>query len=327
MEANLAFYKAAEILMDYLQILIQMLMIFGVVLVGFVAARLGVWGAGLSRQLAVYVINVSMPCLILASVMGRGLVFEADEVLTLVLVSLLNYILLIGGAFLVSALWKVGDARRGLQRFMLSFGNVSFIGFPVVAAIFGERAVFYASVLNIPFNLLIFTVGVSFITGGQNGGNRLGWKLFFSPCVVASIIAIVLALCKVQTPEPVAQWFHLLGDMTTPCALLIIGASLSQIPVRDMLGTRFVYGISALRLLFVPIVVAGVFRLLGIDSFVSSVAVVLSAMPVATNGVMFCFQYGRDERVMTQGLFISTLFSVLSIPVLVALLQWILPQA
>ena len=327
MEANLAFYKAVEILMDYLQILIQMLMIFGVVLVGFVAARLGVWGAGLSRQLAVYVINVSMPCLILASVMGRGLVFEADEVLTLVLVSLLNYVLLIGGAVLVSAVWKVGDARRGLQRFMLSFGNVSFIGFPVVAAIFGERAVFYASVLNIPFNLLIFTVGVSFITGGQNGGNRLGWKLFFSPCVVASIIAIVLALCKVQTPEPVAQWFHLLGDMTTPCALLIIGASLSQIPVRDMLGTRFVYGISALRLLFVPMVVAGVFRLLGIDSFVSSVAVVLSAMPVATNGVMFCFQYGRDERVMTQGLFISTLFSVLSIPVLVALLQWILPQA
>ena len=304
--------------MDYLQILIQMLMIFGVVLVGFVAARLGVWGAGLSRQLAVYVINVSMPCLILASVMGRGLVFEADEVLTLVLVSLLNYVLLIGGAFLVSALWKVGDARRGLQRFMLSFGNVSFIGFPVVAAIFGERAVFYASVLNIPFNLLIFTVGVSFITGGQNGGNRLGWKLFFSPCVVASIIAIVLAL---------AQWFHLLGDMTTPCALLIIGASLSQIPVRDMLGTRFVYGISALRLLFVPMVVAGVFRLLGIDPFVSSVAVVLSAMPVATNGVMFCLQYGRDERVMTQGLFISTLFSVLSIPALVALLQWILPQA
>lgn len=327
MEANLAFYKAAEFLMDYLQILIQMLMIFGVVLVGFIAARLGVWGAGLSRQLAVYVINVSMPCLILASVMGRGLVFEADEVLTLVLVSLLNYVMLIGGAFLVSALWKVVDARRGLQRFMLSFGNVSFIGFPVVAAIFGERAVFYASVLNIPFNLLIFTVGVSFITGGQDGGKRLGWKFFFSPCVVASIIAIVLALCKVQTPEPVAQWFHLLGDMTTPCALLIIGASLSQIPVRDMLGTRFVYGISALRLLFVPMVVAGVFRLLGIDPFVSSVAVVLSAMPVATNGVMFCLQYGRDERVMTQGLFISTLFSVLSIPALVALLQWILPLA
>lgn len=313
--------------MDYLQILIQMLMIFGVVLVGFVSARLGVWGAGLSRLLAVYVINVSMPCLIVASVMGRGLVFEPDEVLTLVLVSVLNYVLLIGGAFLVSTVWKVGDARRGLQRFMLSFGNVSFIGFPVVAAIFGERAVFYASVLNIPFNLLIFTVGVNFITGGQNGGKRLGWKLFFSPCVVASIVAIVLALGKVQTPAPVAQWFHLLGDMTTPCALLIIGASLSQIPVRDMLGTRFVYGISALRLLFVPMVVASVFRLLGIDPFVSSVAVVLSAMPVATNGVMFCLQYGRDERVMTQGLFISTLFSVLSIPALVALLQWILPLA
>lgn len=325
MEADLAFYKEAEISMDYLQILIQMLMIFGVVLVGFVSARLGVWGAGLSRLLAVYVINVSMPCLILASVMGRGLVFEADEVATLILVSVLNYVLLIGGAYLVSVCWKVGRSRQGLQRFMLSFGNVSFIGFPVVAAVFGERAVFYASVLNIPFNLLIFTIGVSFITGGQGGNRPVGWKLFFSPCVVASLAAIVLALCKVQTPAPVAQWFHLLGDMTTPCALLIIGASLSQIPVRDMLGNRLAYGIAALRLMIVPVVVAVVFRLLEIDPYVSRVAVVLSAMPVATNGVMFCLQYGRDERVMTQGLFISTLFSVLSIPALAVLLQWLLP--
>ena len=83
-----------------------------------------------------------------------------------------------------------------------------------------------------------------------------------------------------------------------------------------MLGNRFAYTITLLRLLLVPLVVGGALRLCGVDPFVTSVAVVLSAMPVATNGIMLCLQYGQDERVMTQGLFLTTLFSVLSIPLM-----------
>ena len=127
--------------------------------------------------------------------------------------------------------------------------------------------------------------------------------------MVASLIALLIAVVRVQTPAPIGQWFHLLGDLTTPCALLIIGSSLSHIPVRDMLGNRFVYSMALLRLLVLPLAVGGVLALMGIDPFVSDVAVVLSAMPVATNGIMLCLQYGQDERVMTQGL-----FSVISIP-------------
>ena len=107
--------------------------------------------------------------------------------------------------------------------------------------------------------------------------------------------------------------------MTTPCALLIIGSSLSNIPVRDMLGNRFVYAVSLLRLIVLPLMVGAVLRLCGISIFVSDVATVLSAMPIAMNGVMLCSQYGKDERVMTQGLFITTLLSVLTIP----LVAWI----
>lgn len=306
--------------MDFLHIVTQMLMIFGIVLVGLASAKRNLWAGELDRKLSVFILNVSMPALILASVMGKDLEFEASEVLTLSLVAVVNYVILIGMACLIPKIWHVNLSRQGLARFMLAFGNVSFIGYPVCDAVFGPKAVFCASVLNIPFNLLIFTIGVSFVNGGK-ARSAFSPKLVFSPCVVASLIAVVIALMGISVPAPVGQWFHLLGDLTTPCALLIIGSSLSHIPVRDMLGNRFAYAISLLRLIVLPLVVGVVLRLMGVDRFVANVAVVLSAMPIATNGIMLCLQYGKDERVMTQGLFLSTLFSVVTIPLIAYLTQ------
>lgn len=288
-------------------------MIFGIVLVGLFAAKRNLWAGELDRKLSVFIMNISMPALILASVMGKDLAFENSELIALGVVAVVNYIVLIGLAYLIPHLFKVNKARLGICRFMLAFGNVSFIGYPVCDAVFGSKAVFCASVLNIPFNLLVFTIGVSFINGGK-AKSAFSPKLILSPCVIASLIAVVIAVARIQMPTPVGQWFHLLGDLTTPCALLIIGSSLSHIPVRDMFGNRFVYSMTVLRLIILPLAVGGVLALMGVNPFVSDVAVVLSAMPVATNGIMLCLQYGKDERVMTQGLFFTTLMSVVTIP-------------
>ncbi|MDD7080055.1 MAG: AEC family transporter [Prevotella sp.] len=299
--------------MDIVHIITQMLMIFGIVLVGLFAAKRNLWAGELDRKLSVFIMNISMPALILASVMGKDLAFENSELIALGVVAVVNYVVLIGLAYLIPHLFKVNKARLGICRFMLAFGNVSFIGYPVCDAVFGSKAVFCASVLNIPFNLLVFTIGVSFINGGK-AKSAFSPKLILSPCVIASLIAVVIAVARIQMPTPVGQWFHLLGDLTTPCALLIIGSSLSHIPVRDMFGNRFVYSMTVLRLIILPLAVGGMLALMGVNPFVSDVAVVLSAMPVATNGIMLCLQYGKDERVMTQGLFFTTLMSVVTIP-------------
>ena len=299
--------------MDIVHIITQMLMIFGIVLVGLFAAKRNLWAGELDRKLSVFIMNISMPALSLASVMGKDLAFENSELIALAVVAVVNYVVLIGLAYLIPHLFKVNKARLGICRFMLAFGNVSFIGYPVCDAVFGSKAVFCASVLNIPFNLLVFTIGVSFINGGK-AKSAFSPKLILSPCVIASLIAVVIAVARIQMPTPVGQWFHLLGDLTTPCALLIIGSSLSHIPVRDMFGNRFVYSMTVLRLIILPLAVGGVLALMGVNPFVSDVAVVLSAMPVATNGIMLCLQYGKDERVMTQGLFFTTLMSVVTIP-------------
>ena len=292
-----------------------MAIIFGVVIVGYVATRIGVWKTEMNRNMSVFVLNVTCPMLIIGSVMGEGLQFSDEEIWQLVIVSLINYAVLILGAFAIAKIWKVRPERQGLQKFMVTFGNVTFIGFPACAAIFGDRAVFYASVLDIPFNLLIFTVGLSFVTE-QPIRSVFRPKVLFSHCVVASVIAVVLALMKVETPADVSKFFHLVGDMTIPCALLLIGATLATIPVRDMMGNKFVYTIAMLKLLVMPLVVWGVFQLFHFEPFVTNVAVVLTGMPVAANGIMFCLKYGKDEHLMTQVIFMTTLLSLFTLPLL-----------
>ena len=310
------FHSYSFIIMDYAHIVGRMIIIFGVVMVGYFAAKRGLWAAELNKYMSVFVLNVTAPLLILSSVMGDGLTFEPAEIGQLLLVSVLNYLVLLGAAYFFTFVWRLDTFRRGLLRFMISFGNVTFIGFPVLLSIFDERAIFYGAVLTIPFNLLIFTVGVEFIAGTGNIKAAFRPRMLLSPCVVAAVLAAVLALFKVETPAEVGEFCHLLGDMTIPCALLIIGSSLSRIPVRDMMGNRFVYTMSAIRLLLLPLLVLGLFRLMGFDPYVTNVAAVLSGMPVAANGIMFCIRYGKDDRLMAQGIFLSTLFSIFSIPLL-----------
>lgn len=306
--------------MEYMHIVSRMLMIFGVVLVGYFSAKRGIWAHELNKAMSVFVLNVTAPLLILSSVMGEGPGFTPAEVGQLVWVSLLNYAILLGGAYAVSAIWKLDTYRRGLLRFMLSFGNVTFIGFPVLMSLFGDRAVFYGAVLTIPFNVLIFTVGDEFISGTGSLRRAFRPKLMLSPCVVASLLAIVFVLFDIPTPPVMGEWCHLIGDMTIPCALLIIGSSLSRIPLRAMVGNRFVFTVAALRLLLVPMLVLTVLRLLPIDPLVANAATILTGMPVAANGIMFCYRYGKDERLMAQGIFITTLLSIFTIPLLTLLL-------
>ena len=293
--------------------------IFGVVIVGYIATRIGVWKVEMNRNMSVFVLNVTCPMLIIGSVMGEGLQFSYQEIWQLIVVSLINYAVLIIGAFVIAKAWRVRPDRQGLQKFMVTFGNVTFIGFPACAAIFGDRAVFYASVLDIPFNLLIFTVGLSFVTE-QPIRAIFRPRVLFSPCVVASIIAVALALLKADTPPIIGKFFHLVGDMTIPCALLLIGATLATIPVRDMVGNKFVYAIATLKLLIMPMAVWGVFQLFTFDPFVTNVAVVLTGMPVAANGIMFCLKYGKDEHLMTQAIFLTTLLSLFTLPLLAFML-------
>ena len=297
-----------------------MLTLFVIVIVGYVAGKLGYLGGDFDRQLSRLVINITCPALILSSSM-TGELPDRRFILPLLLISIVTYIILTGAAFLLPRYMTKRKEDRGAIGFALMFGNVGFMGYPVVASIFGHEAVFYAAVLNVVNTFTVFTIGTILITGSSNiEGKRFEKKVLYStPMLAAYLTMLIVALEINNIPGFICQSLTMLGNITVPAALLIIGSSMSQLPIRSLLGNTTVYLTTALRLALLPLAVYYLTSLMGFSPMVVNINTVVIAMPVATYGTILCLKYGKDTTLMAEVTFITTLLSMISIPLLTML--------
>lgn len=298
-------------------VLIVMVVLLLLVVAGYAANRLGYMDAEFDRKLSNFIIDISAPSLILSSVMGKELP-DRHLILPLLGVGLLTYCILTILSLVLSRLFSKDKVTRGIVGFMLVFGNVGFIGYPVAQAFFGPQAVFYAAVINFSNTLFIFTLGVWQVSGDAEK-IKLHWRNFFNPGLIACYVSIIICAFQWHVPQMVGQTFTYLGGITVPGALLIIGSSMAQIPLRKMVGAPMAYGVACFRLLIIPVVLYYVLLAIGLDPFVVKINTVIVAMPVATFGVMFCRRYERDTTLMTEGTFVTTVASVITLPLLTLL--------
>ena len=299
-----------------------MLTLFAVVVVGYVAGKLDYMGGTFDKRLSKLVIDITCPALILSSAMGGDLP-DRRYILPLLGISIFTYFVLTGLALLLSRFVARRKEDEGIVGFAMIFGNVGFMGYPVVASIYGHQAVFYAAVLNVVNTFAVFTIGTMMVTGGEGATQeRFNKKVLYStPMLSAYLSMLIVALGIDGIPEFVSQPLTMIGNITVPAALLIIGSSMSHLPLRALLGNATVYTTTLLRLVVLPIGMFFLCRALGFDAFSTNINTVVIAMPVATYGTILCLRYGRDTTLMAEVTFITTLLSMLTIPLLVSFIQ------
>ena len=299
-----------------------MLTLFAVVVVGYVAGKLDYMGGTFDKRLSKLVIDITCPALILSSAMGGDLP-DRRYILPLLGISIFTYFVLTGLALLLSRFVARRKEDEGIVGFAMIFGNVGFMGYPVVASIYGHQAVFYAAVLNVVNTFAVFTIGTMMVTGGEGATQeRFNKKVLYStPMLSAYLSMLIVALGIDGIPEFVSQPLTMIGNITVPAALLIIGSSMSHLPLRALLGNATVYTTTLLRLVVLPVGMFFLCRALGFDAFSTSINTVVIAMPVATYGTILCLRYGRDTTLMAEVTFITTLLSMLTIPLLVSFIQ------
>lgn len=299
---------------------VVMLTLFALVVVGYVAGKLGYLGGEFDRQLSRLVINITCPALILSSAM-TGTLPDRRFILPLLLISVITYALLTGAAILLPRYLTQKKTDEGSIGFALMFGNVGFMGYPVVASIFGHEAVFYAAVLNVVNTFAVFTIGTVLITGKSDvEGKHFQKKVLYStPMLAAYLTMAIVALEIGNIPEAISQPLTMLGDITVPAALLIIGSSMSNLPLRSLLGNSTVYVTTLFRLVLLPIGIHFLMNALGFSPLVVNINTLVIAMPVATYGTILCLRHEKDTTLMTEVTFITTLFSMLTIPALTLL--------
>ena len=294
-----------------------MVMLFTMVILGYAACKLGYMGDKFDKKLSSIVVDITCPLLVLSSVMGDEMP-DRSLILPLVGVGFLTYIILLVFGFWVPRFISKNHDDQGMIGFSLMFANVGFIGYPIVASIFGSKAVFYAALLNVPNTFFIFTAGVMLVKG-EYSIRQFNPKVLLSPALIGAFIAALLVAFGVHTPEMIARPITMVGNITVPAALMIIGSSMARLPLREIIGSGKVYATSFLRLMIVPLSVYFLFRLCGVNTLINNINTVVIAMPVASFGTMFCMKYGRNPSLMTEATFITTLFSIITIPLITLL--------
>lgn len=294
-----------------------MVMLFTMVILGYAACKLGYMGDKFDKKLSSIVVDITCPLLVLSSVMGDEMP-DRSLILPLVGVGFLTYIILLVFGFWVPRFISKNHDDQGMIGFSLMFANVGFIGYPIVASIFGPKAVFYAALLNVPNTFFIFTAGVMLVKG-EYSIRQFNPKVLLSPALIGAFIAALLVAFGVHTPEMIARPITMVGNITVPAALMIIGSSMARLPLREIIGSGKVYATSFLRLVIVPLSVYFLFRLCGVNTLINNINTVVIAMPVASFGTIFCMKYGRNPSLMTEATFITTLFSIITIPLITLL--------
>lgn len=303
----------------------QMLMLFFIMLCGFIARKKEMTSDSFDGNLSKLVMTITLPATILNSVLSDEHL-PSDEVILLMFGYALIYFVVIGVlSYVVTHVVyrKLPRPTRGAHAFMMLFGNVGFLGFAVLAAVFNKDAILYAAVFNIVFNIVLFSLGVFFVAGSDEETKekrslkmqlKALWAMLTKPVMLASYVAMALALLHITDNGPIGQTCDILGGMTVPAAMLIIGSSLAKMPVREMLFDAWSYLTTLIRLVLVPVVAYFVFGLFVADPYLLGILVLLSAMPAASNGTMLCLAYGGDSLTMSRGTFLTTVLSLVTLP-------------
>ncbi len=294
-----------------IEVMVELMLI---VLVGYMAGRKGYMDDAFSKKLSGLIVDITCPALILSSTMGEQLP-DRRLIVPLLIVSTLTYLLLMLVAFFLPRHLTRRQELHGVMGFALMFGNVGFIGYPIVSSIFGPEAVFYAAILNVPNTLFVFLVGSMLIRGG--GEVRFSPKTLISTPMLAAYLAIlIVALGIDNVPSVISMPLTSIGAITVPGALLIIGASMSKLRISEIVGGRLVYVTAFFRLIVIPVFFFFLFRLLGFSPFVVNINTIIIGMPVATYGTIFCLRYGVDEKWMTEVTFVTTLLAIVTVPLM-----------
>ena len=296
-----------------------MVVLFIIVILGYVACKLGYMGDKFDKKLSSIVVDITCPLLVLSSVMGDELP-DRTLILPLLGVGFLTYILLLVFGFWVPRLITKNHDDQGMIGFALMFANVGFIGYPIVSSIFGPHAVFYAALLNMPNTFFIFTAGVMLIKG-EYSLKLFNPKVLVSPAMLGAFLAAIIVALGIHTPDIIARPVTMVGNITVPAALMIIGSSMAKLPIREIIGSPKVYITALLRLTIVPLSIYFLFKACGVSDLVNNINTVVIAMPVASFGTMFCLKYGRNPSLITETTFITTLGSIITIPLITLLFK------
>lgn len=305
--------------MNIMVIFMQMIQLFLIMGLGYFLYHIHILDSQFNKKLTTFVLNVTTPAMILASVFTSDVAYSKSDILFTFVIAIVIYMLLPFVGYIIAKMIRVKKEEVGIYMFMVVFANVGFMGFPVTKAIFGDTSVFLTAIFVMLFNIMLYSVGRMIMSFGEGEKVSLNYKNFLSPGIIASFLAVVFYFMEFPMPSVFVNTFVVIGDMTTPLAMLIIGATLATIPIKEVFSEEKIYIFTLIKQIIFPIIIYPVLSMLIDNSLILGVTLISLSMPVGNSVVLFATEYNKDASLGAKAIFMTTLLSVFTIPLIVAL--------
>ena len=290
----------------------QMGILFVYMMIGYVACKKEYFDQEFGKKLSWLVVNVANPMLAISAVVNNEEQIAKKDFYVTVLLAICFYAFFLILAQILRRLIGVQNSDIGVYKMMTTFNNIGFMGFPVIAAAYGNGALIYAVPFSIMFNILCYTWGIQTLCGGGEKGN---WKRIINIGTISGIISIVLFFMQIPVPKMICSLSAGLSNLTGPLSMLVIGISIAAMELKDLFTDVKLLKFALIKLLAVPVAAMLLVCQVIDNRLICEVFLVMMATPAASMCAMLSQQYGGDYELAAKGVALTTILSVVTMPI------------
>ncbi|MGM9961970.1 MAG: AEC family transporter [Holdemanella porci] len=298
--------------MNLLVLITTMIELFAMILVGFFLGKKEIINTNQNRCLSFLAAHVFSPCLVIGSVFSQSSNMSESLIQEALYCGLCFYLFLFLFSILLFKIIKI--EKDVIYRLSFIFYNTGFIGYPIVSALYGQSSIFLFSILHLSYNFFIFSYGIYCL-----GGNQFHLKEMMTPGLLGSIVALIFYFFHLSLPQFCIDFFQMMGSATIPVSMLVIGVSLSFVPISS-LKNKTMISMVFLKLIGMPLLFFILCRWLPFSDFMKDLLILSCALPAGSMLVILANQYKQNEELAASLVFVSTFASIFTIPVLLNVL-------
>ena len=308
----------------FLKSISGILVILGMILVGFVIGEKG-WFDDKSRGLiAKLVTQIALPCYMLYTITQRFTAEDLLKMLPALRFPALSMVVLLGIATAVARIFAVRQDRSGLFISMFFNSNTIFVGLPINQALFGDASIPYVLIYYMCNTTFFWTLGTYLIQRDGEGEAQFDLKTsvkkVFSPPLMGFLLGLVMVMLQMKLPAFLDSDLQYLGNLTTPLSMIFIGLSVSHVGVKQLILGKDQLLILLGRFVVAPLLMATIVYWAPLPSLMKQVFIIQSAMPVMTNAPVVARLYRADSDYAAVMVTETTLATMVVIPILMVLM-------
>ena len=315
--------------MNFTAFLNTVITMFVILVAGYILGKKDIISKSASKNLSKLIISIGQPALIINSITTKPYSLENLQLalISLIFAFIMHFIMALISYF---ACIKIKDlSQRKISEFAMVFGNIGFLGIPVLGALFPENGAFVASYFVVTFNILLWIIGLGIIARKRDDVKLTVKKIFINKGTVPSLIGFVIFLVPIvfpsfKLPSFATMSISYIASLCTPISMLIIGALLSRMALKSIFSSWKIYYTCLFKLIIIPLLFCAVMKLLNISEFWILFVTAISAMPSASTTSMFAEIYDTAPEFSAQCVGTSTLLSLATMPCIILLAQMII---